>query len=97
MTDSQREDAMTQNAPQAGVDEVKAALVETLGLEAAADSIAAETRLLGSLPELDSMAVLELIVVLEQRFGISVSDEDVSAEAFETLATLTELVRSKQG
>ena len=38
------------------------------------------------------MAVLELIVVLEQRFGITVEDEHVTAEAFETLASLTEFV-----
>ena len=41
------------------------------------------------------MAVLELIVVLEERFEITVEDADVSAEAFETLASLTDLVQSR--
>ena len=75
--------------------DVKAALVETLRLEDRADWIDDRTPLLGALPELDSMAVLELIVVLEERFEITVEDADVSAEAFETLASLTDLVQSR--
>ncbi len=75
--------------------EVKAVLVETLGVEDRAASIHAGTPLLGSLPELDSMAVLELVAALEQRFGITVDDEDVTAEVFETLGTLTDFVTSK--
>jgi acyl carrier protein len=82
---------MTPSTP-VDVDSVKAVLVETLGLEGRADSITAETRLFGSLPELDSMAVLELIVVLEDRFGIVVEGDDVSAETFESLNSLTEFV-----
>ena len=72
--------------------DVKAAVVETLGVEDRADTIDAATPLLGALPELDSLAVLELIVELEQRFGIAVDDDEVTADAFETLASLTEFV-----
>jgi acyl carrier protein len=86
---------MTPGTP-ADVDSVKAAIVETLGLEDRAASITADTRLFGSLPELDSMAVLELIVVLEDRFGIVVDGDDVSAETFESVASLTEFVSRAQ-
>jgi acyl carrier protein len=72
--------------------EVRTALVETLGIEDRAETIDATTRLLGALPELDSLAVLELIVELERRFEITVSDEDVTADAFATLASLTDFV-----
>jgi acyl carrier protein len=75
--------------------EVKAVLVEKLGVEDRAASIDAATPLLGSLPELDSMAVLELVAALEQHFGISVDDDDVTAEVFETLASLTAFVTGK--
>jgi len=71
------------------LDDVKAVLVETLGVEDRADSIDASTELFGNLPELDSMAVMELVFALETRFGIEVEGEDVSAEMFETLASLT--------
>ena len=75
--------------------EVKDVLVDTLGLEDQADRIDANTPLLGSLPELDSMAVLELILALEQRFGIAIEGEDVTADVFESLASLTSFVDSQ--
>jgi acyl carrier protein len=75
--------------------EVKDVLVKTLGVEDRADTIDASTPLLGSLPELDSMAVLELVAALEQRFGITVDDDDVTAEIFETLGALTAFVQEK--
>ena len=77
------------------VEAVKAVLVETLGLEGDAATMDAETRLFGSLPELDSMAVLEVLLALEERFGITIDGEDVTAESFESLGSLTELVRDQ--
>ena len=75
--------------------DVKAVLVDTLDIEDRADSLDAETPLLGSLPELDSMAVLELVLALEQRFEITIEGEDVTAEVFETLSSLTAFVEDK--
>jgi acyl carrier protein len=75
------------------LEDVKAVVVETLGVDPqAAETLDAGTPLLGSLPELDSMAVLELVLALEDRFGISIDGEDVTAEMFETLGTLTAFV-----
>ncbi len=75
--------------------DVKAVVVEMLGVQERADALDAATPLFGSLPELDSMAVLELIVELERRFGITVEDEDVSADAFETIESLAEFVNAR--
>jgi acyl carrier protein len=74
---------------------VKAVVVDTLGVEDRADSLDASTPLLGSLPELDSMAVLELMLELEQAFGIEIEGEDITADVFETLGSLTEFVDGK--
>lgn len=79
------------------IDAVKAVVVETLGVEDRADALDATTPLFGSLPELDSMAVLELVLELEQRFGITIEGEDVTADVFETLASLAAFVDSKLG
>ena len=79
------------------IDAVKAVVVETLGVEDRADTLHADTPLLGSLPELDSMAVLELVLELEQRFGITIEGEDVTADVFESLGSLAALVDSKLG
>jgi acyl carrier protein len=81
--------------PTVDLESVKEVLVETLMLEDRSDSITAETGLFGSLPELDSLSVVELIVALERRFGISVEDADVSAEVFATLGSLTDFVAAK--
>jgi acyl carrier protein len=77
------------------IDAVKAIVVETLEVEDRADSIDAATPLMQSLPELDSMAVMELVVALEDRFGIAVEGEDVTAEVFDTLTSLAAFVDGK--
>ncbi len=51
--------------------------------------------LLGELPELDSLAIVELVVALEEHFDIVVEDEDVTGEAFATVASLASLVAQR--
>jgi acyl carrier protein len=53
--------------------------------------------LFGHLPELDSMAVATVLTALEDRFGILIDDEDVSAEIFETVGALAGFVAGKRG
>lgn len=77
------------------VEAVKAVVVSSLGVEERADAIDADTPLLGSLPELDSMAVLVLVHDLEQEFGITVEDEDLSADIFDSLRSLATFVDRK--
>jgi acyl carrier protein len=55
--------------------------------------ISDDMTLIGSL--LDSMAVNSLVVALEEEFGFAFDDEDLSAEAFENVVTLTSLVERK--
>jgi acyl carrier protein len=44
---------------------------------------------------LDSIAVMELISILEQTFGFKFSDDDLNMDAFQTLTTLSEFVTQK--
>lgn len=83
------------NASVATVDEVKQLIGELFGLRDRVGSLNASTALIGSLPELDSMAVVELVQAIEDRFGIVLDDEDLSAESFETVGTLAALVGRK--
>jgi acyl carrier protein len=76
--------------------DVKAVLIETLGLQDRADTLDASTPLLGSLPELDSLAVLELVTALEERFDIDVDESEITGEVFETLGSLSEFVESER-
>ena len=72
---------------------VKHILDATLGLNGRA--LEAHTPLLGSLPELDSMAVIGVIAALEAHFGIEVADEDIHARHFTTVATLHDFIFAK--
>jgi len=76
-------------------DEVKDVLAETLGIQDRAASLGPSTELLGSLPELDSMAVLEVVGALEERFGFTVDDTELTGEVFETLGSLSDFVIAK--
>ena len=75
--------------------EVKNLLIDVLNLGDAGQALDADSPLLGSLPELDSMAVVTLIGALEDHFGIVVDDDDISASTFETLGSLAAFVASK--
>jgi acyl carrier protein len=78
------------------LDDVKALVAETLGIPERLGSMDASTRLLGELPELDSLAVAELIAAMEGRFGIDVDGADLTADVFETLGTLAAFVGAHQ-
>ncbi|WP_426173140.1 acyl carrier protein [Massilia sp. TWR1-2-2] len=77
------------------LEEVKTILADVLSLGAAKDSLTEQSALLGSIPELDSMAVVNLITALEEHFGITVDDDEISATTFETLGSLTAFVQQK--
>lgn len=76
-------------------DDVKNILVDVLGLEGMRDTLNADTVLLGNLPELDSMAVVNLIGALEEHFGIVIDDDEISASTFDTLGSLGAFVDHK--
>ena len=75
---------------------VTQALNEILSLGGRATAFTRDTPLLGALPELDSMAVVSLITTLEERFGITVDDDDIDGSTFATVGTLVDFVTSRQ-
>lgn len=78
-------------------DAVRDVLVETLGIEDRAITLEPSTTLFGGLPELDSMAVVEVVCALEVRFGFEIDDTELTGEVFETLGSLTRFVAEKTG
>ncbi len=79
----------------ANFDEVRTILGNSLQLGNRIQTMTRETHLLGSLPELDSMAVVNLISALEEHFGFVVDDDEISAEVFATLGSLEDFVTQK--
>lgn len=74
---------------------IKKILSEVLELGDRLDSMTVDTILLGNIPELDSVAVVTIILTLEKNFSISISDDEVSAKTFETFGTLANFVEKK--
>ena len=77
------------------LDEVRDILSDVLSLGERKNSLNVDSGLLGSIPELDSMAVVNVITVLEEHFGIMVDDDEISAKTFETLGSLTSFIEQK--
>ncbi|SOD40062.1 acyl carrier protein [Nitrosovibrio sp. Nv4] len=77
------------------IEEVKNTLSDVLSLGERRNSLKEDSALLGAIPELDSMAVVNVITALEERFDITVDDDEISARTFETLGALTNFVEQK--
>lgn len=77
------------------LDTVRTIVADTLELGERGNSLSAETPLLGSIPELDSMAVVHLITALEEHYGFTVEDDEIEAETFSTVGTLVAFVDNK--
>lgn len=77
------------------LEDVKQLLDHVLQLGGRAAAMQADSALLGALPELDSMAVVNVIANLEEHFGITVLDDEINADTFASLGSLADFVDSK--
>ena len=72
---------------------IKEVVRNTVGKNIVPNPFPDDYPLLGNL--LDSLAVTNLIIALEEQFGILFDDDDLSAEAFATVNSLVELILRK--
>ncbi|SEP35964.1 acyl carrier protein [Nitrosovibrio sp. Nv6] len=77
------------------LEEVKNILSDVLSLGERKNALNEGSMLLGAIPELDSMAVVNVITALEEQFDITVDDDEISARTFETVGSLTYFVERK--
>jgi acyl carrier protein len=79
------------------LDAVRTLLVQELGLgSATAAALTPDSGLFGDLPELDSMAVARVLTAIEDRFGFVIDDDEVDADLFATLGSLSAFVAAKR-
>jgi len=78
-------------------EEVKLLLAQVLQLGERVQQFDRSTPLMGNLPEFDSMMVIALITALEEHFDITIEDDEISAEIFETVGNLCDFVERKLG
>lgn len=76
----------------ATLDTLVEVLTEVLGTDHSAGEFTAATPLFGSLPELDSLALVELICAMEERFVFEMDEDDITAEVFESVGSLSAYV-----
>jgi acyl carrier protein len=77
------------------IEQVKSLLADTLNLGERINNLRPDSALLGSIPELDSMAVIQIISGLEERFGIVIDDDEISASIFDTVGSLAAFIDQK--
>ena len=73
---------------------IKEMIVERLFLDVSPDEIADEANLSEEFG-VDSVNLFEIVVGLEEVFGISLADEELSVEAFSTVAKIAAVVERK--
>lgn len=77
------------------LDTLRSILEQTLSLGPRAAQLTPTSKLLGAIPELDSMAVINVLTALEDRFGFAVEDDEIDAQTFATFGSLVAFVESK--
>jgi acyl carrier protein len=77
------------------LEQVREVLTSALQLDSQSSNWHADSPLLGAVPELDSIAVINVITALEDRFGIHIHDDEVTSDLFATLGTLTAFIQEK--
>ena len=75
--------------------EVIAILNSILSIEAGREALTSETRLLGALPEFDSLAVVAIVEALEDYFGFTANDEELTSDTFLSVGQLVQYIEGK--
>lgn len=75
--------------------EILAIIDEVLSLGGRGTTFARDTPLLGAIPELDSMAVVNLITAIESRLDIIIDDDDIDGSTFATVGSLVDFAAAK--
>lgn len=77
------------------IEAVRSVLRDALHLGDRAARLGPDTRLLGALPEFDSMAVVTVVTMIEDQFGLTIEDDELSADVFETVGSLCRFLDGK--
>ena len=70
-------------------------LRDTLQIGNKADDLTESSRLFGALPEFDSVAIISVVMAIEQEFGVAIPDRELSADVFETMGSLGRFISRK--
>ena len=90
-------DATMEGAMEELIQELKVKIVETLNLiTVAPDSIDAEAQLVGGELGLDSIDVLELVMMIEKDYGLRIDNKELGVRVFASLRALAEYINQNR-
>jgi acyl carrier protein len=75
--------------------EVIKTVTSVLSLDVRKHPLDSRSPLLGSIAELDSMAVVSILTAFEERFDIAIDDDEIDGRTFATVGSLIRFVQSK--
>lgn len=77
--------------------ELKVKIIDTLSLlDVAPEDIGADDRLVGGDLGIDSIDVLELVLMLEKDYGVKIESKDMGVQAFASVRALAEFVEKNR-
>ena len=79
------------------VEQLKDLLVEKLDRNISRESIDPDAPILEDGLKLDSLALVELISLVEDHFGVEFGEEDLNMESFANLRTLAAAIAAQKG
>ena len=83
------------SAPECLNHRIKQLIVTTLGLEVTHEEIPDDEALFSGGMDIDSIATLEIVAAIEKEFGITVEDDELTIELFDSVTTLAAYVAGK--
>ena len=77
------------------IQELKEKIIDTINLEGVApDDIRADDQLVGGALGIDSIDVLELVLMLERDYAVVVKDRELGAKVFASLRSMAEYIQA---
>jgi acyl carrier protein len=76
--------------------EIKRAIVESLRLPISVNDIGDSTSLFGEGLGLDSIDVLELVLEMERRFGVSITEEETGQRVLRSVDTIADFIMAER-
>jgi acyl carrier protein len=78
------------------IEELRHLIAEKLDSNIRLEEIDPDAPLLGEWSKLDSLAIVELITLSEENFGIEFGEDDLTMEAFANLRTLAGVIAARR-
>ncbi len=79
------------------LNELKIRIIETLQLtDISPEEISEDGRLVGEVLDIDSIDILELVMMVEEKYSVRIDNKELGARVFSSLRTLAEYIHENR-